>query len=428
MIKTERSLGNVSLGIAVSGFGATAIALRQGWISGPAWEVLAQAFEAATIGGLADWFAVTALFREVPLPLIRRHTNIIINNRSRIVAGVADWVQNRLLAPSVIKEYLAGFSASRFIVDYLGSEAWTENVLSVLKDLIGQVARGLHAPEVVTFLDRALKDQLHNQKIAVPLGRFLAKWLRSGDHHHVWETILSALEKAVRGPEAREFAHRILVRSLNEYKERRILRSFAVDAARWLDIVNEEEMVSALLSKIQGVIHEAHHNPQHPLRVKLDGTLLEFADNLAAGDSDAVSMVEKLQTALIEGTDAQEILRNALQRLSQTVDEQLSLPDSDLVRLMRRIFQERLGVLRGDPDGQKRLDAWVQSVAIELVERHHDAIGEMVCASLQSLSDDALIAQIEGKIGRDLQYIRLNGAIVGGLVGAMLAIARFLGN
>jgi len=428
MIKTERSLGNVSLAIAVSGFGATAIALRQGWISGPAWEVLAQAFEAATIGGLADWFAVTALFREVPLPVIRRHTNIIINNRSRIVAGVADWVQNRLLAPSVIKEYLAGFSASRFILDYLGSEAWTENVLSILRDLIGQATRGLYAPEVVAFLEKALKDQLHDQKIAAPLGRLLGKWMRSGDHHAMWDAILSATQKAVRGSEARVLARRILVRSLNEYRRSRILRRLAVNAARWLDIVNEEEMVNALLSKIQEVVHEAYRNPPHPLRVKIDTLLLEFADNLAAGDPASVSALEKLQTALIEGMDAQEVLRNALQRLSQTVDDQLRLPDSDLVRLMRRIFQEQLDVLRGDPDGQKRLDAWLQSVAIVLVERHHDAIGEMVCASLRSLSDDALIAQIEEKIGRDLQYIRLNGAIVGGLVGAMLAIARFLGS
>jgi uncharacterized membrane-anchored protein YjiN (DUF445 family) len=341
---------------------------------------------------------------------------------------VADWVQNRLLAPSVIKEYLTRFSASRFIVDYLGSEAWTENVLSILRDLIGQLARGLHAPEVVAFLEVALKDQLHNQKIAGPLGRLLGNWIRSGDHHAMWDAILSATQKAVRGSEAREFARRILVRSLNEYRRSRILRRLAVGAARWLDIVNEEEIVNALLSKIHEVVHEAYHNPSHPLRVKIDTLLLEFADKLATGDSASVSVLEKLQAALIEGTDAQEILRNGLQRLSHTVDEQLRLPDSDLVRLIRRIFQEHLDVLRGDPDGQKRLDAWVQSVAIELVERHHDAIGEMVCASLRNLSDDALIAQIEEKIGRDLQYIRLNGAIVGGLVGAMLAIARLLGS
>src|SRR5215470_377879 len=147
------SLGSLSLTVAIGGLIVTELALRRGWLAAPGWKILLQAFEAATIGGLADWFAVSALFREVPLPVIRRHTNIIIRNRQRIVDGIADMVQNRLLAPSVIKEYLAGFSASRFILDYLGSEAWTENVLSILRDLIGQATRGLYAPEVVAFLE-----------------------------------------------------------------------------------------------------------------------------------------------------------------------------------------------------------------------------------------------------------------------------------
>lgn len=104
---TATSLGNISLAVSIGGLIATELALRHGWVAAAGWKVLLQAFEAATVGGLADWFAVSALFREVPVPLIRRHTNIIIKNRQRIVDGIADMVQNRWLAPRIIREYLA---------------------------------------------------------------------------------------------------------------------------------------------------------------------------------------------------------------------------------------------------------------------------------------------------------------------------------
>src|SRR5579863_6129873 len=101
-MKVVRSLGNASLLVAVGGLVAVETALRLHWVRGPAWQVLGRAFEASTVGGVADWFAVTALFREVPLPIVRRHTNIIAKNRARIVAAIADMVQNRWLSPAVI--------------------------------------------------------------------------------------------------------------------------------------------------------------------------------------------------------------------------------------------------------------------------------------------------------------------------------------
>ena len=113
MKATSISLGNISLAVSIGGLIATEMALRQGLVAGAGWKVLLQAFEAATIGGFADWFAVSALFREVPVPLIRRHTNIIIKNRERIVEGIADMVQNRWLAPNIIRSTWRTFQRRR---------------------------------------------------------------------------------------------------------------------------------------------------------------------------------------------------------------------------------------------------------------------------------------------------------------------------
>src|SRR5215471_15798113 len=132
------SLGALSLTVSIGGLITTEVALRHGWLAAPGWKILLQAFEAATVGGLADWFAVSALFREIPLPLTRRHTNIIIRNRRRIVDGIADMVQNRWLAPSVIREHLPNFSASQYVLEFLSRNDHLESVVEIFRDVIRQ--------------------------------------------------------------------------------------------------------------------------------------------------------------------------------------------------------------------------------------------------------------------------------------------------
>jgi uncharacterized membrane-anchored protein YjiN (DUF445 family) len=153
--KTATSLGNISLAVSIGGLIATELALRHGWLAAPGWKVLLQAFEAATVGALADWFAVSALFREVPVPLIRRHTNIIIKNRQRIVDGIADMVQNRWLAPNIIREYLVNFSASQYVLDFLANEDHLKPFLQWSETLSSNLRAGIAAPKSRRFLTRA---------------------------------------------------------------------------------------------------------------------------------------------------------------------------------------------------------------------------------------------------------------------------------
>jgi uncharacterized membrane-anchored protein YjiN (DUF445 family) len=423
---TATSLGNMSLAVSIGGLIATELALRHGWVAAPGWKVLLQAFEAATVGGLADWFAVSALFREVPVPLIRRHTNIIIKNRQRIVDGIADMVQNRWLAPKIIREYLVNFSASQYVLDLLANEDHLETAIATVRDIIKQFARGITAPEVAAFLERTLNDQLRNLRFAAPLGRWLGQRIRSGDHHAAWNMLLPVIENAVRGPEVKAIAQRMIVHGFKAYNGGGPLKRLAVSLARALNIVNEEEMVASFLSKLAEVVREMRSDPAHPLRARIDGIVIEFADKLAAGDADAVSVIEKLQAALISEKNLREILQRALGRLSDTIEKEFQKPGSDFNNLMRRTFHDRLDMFRADLSAQEKVDRWVTDFALELMEKRHEMIGQMVRGSLEKLSDLDLVGQIEEKVGQDLQYIRLNGAIVGGLAGAVLAIMKLL--
>ena len=412
---TAASLGNVSLAVSVGGLVATELALRDGWVAAPGWKILQQTFEAATVGGLADWFAVSALFREVPVPIIRRHTNIIIKNRQRIVAGIADMVQNRWLAPHIIREHLVHFSASQYFLDFFADEKHLESVLAVVRDVMRQLARGITAEEAAPFLERTLKERLQNIQIAAPLGRWLGRRLRSGDHHGLWNTLLALAETAVQGPEAKAIVQRTIARAIESYEGGGRLKRLAVGLARGLKIVDEDEMVGATLAKIAEALRAARADPAHPLRARMDAIALEFADKLAAGDADAAATVERLKAALVDGADLGEMLQRALRWLGDTLQKELHEPGSAFDDLMRRAVRERLEHFRADVAAQAKVDRWVTNAA-----------GQMVRGSLDKLSDLDLVGQIEEKVGPDLQYIRLNGAIVGGLAGAALAAIKLL--
>src|SRR4051794_23185891 len=105
-----KKLGHLSLAIAAGGFVSLELAIHQGWLSGATWRILAGGFEAGTVGALADWYAVTALFRRVPIPILGHHSNIIVRNRQRIIANLASTVENEWLTPEVIGQHLQQFS------------------------------------------------------------------------------------------------------------------------------------------------------------------------------------------------------------------------------------------------------------------------------------------------------------------------------
>lgn len=358
--------------------------------------------------------------------MIRRHTNIVVKNRARIVDGIADMVQNRWLSPEVVEEHLGRFSASRALQEYLGAGPRREKLLVVLRDLLGKVVEGMDGLEVASFLSRTLKDQLKGIELAPPLGHWMEKAIDRRDHDAVWDLLLDSLTRSLGDPEVEDLFRRLTRQSLDAYKESGLHRRVVLEIAEATDILDERAVARALLDNLSGSVRDAKENPDHPVRRKLDGILRDFARGLAEGDREAVSVVETLRDRMVENADAVEVIRKVLGRFKMTVTDQLDRPDSDITSLMRRFLNERMAEFAKDPVAQGKLDAWVRETAVELVRKRHAYIGEMVRGSLGKLRDIDLADQIEAKVGPDLQYIRLNGAIVGALVGAFLAVARLV--
>jgi uncharacterized membrane-anchored protein YjiN (DUF445 family) len=151
-----------------------------------------------------------------------------------------------------------------------------------------------------------------------------------------------------------------------------------------------------------------------------------WAQKLAAGDPAALDVAERLRGALLESLEAGPLVRDTLARLRRELEAQLDAQDSSLSTLIDRRLQSGIVELLDDPDRRATFDRWVRATADELLRRHHHQIGLTVRENLEALDTGMLVSMIEARVGNDLQFIRLNGAVVGGLVGLVLATAHWL--
>jgi uncharacterized membrane-anchored protein YjiN (DUF445 family) len=185
-----------------------------------------------------------------------------------------------------------------------------------------------------------------------------------------------------------------------------------------------EDVAESLAGACARSLRAIQADPAHPLRVKLDEQLAGFARKLAQGDPEACAALDHFQRRMVEQAELGPFLARILSRLQETLRAELGDPAGPLAEFLDRTLATLLEELRKEPGTQALLDGWVRRSILELAGRNHGLIGEMVAESLAKLTDDALVAQIEGKVGGDLQFIRLNGAVVGSVVGMLLTLVK----
>ena len=422
----KKRIGLISLLVAITGFLITFVCIRLGFLKNQWWSILLAGFEAGTIGGFADWFAVRALFQEIPIPFVRRHTNIIVKNRNKITEGVVDILTNKWLTPEVIKEKISGLSIAENVLNYLHEPQNRSRAIEFLRDILNRLTDHLDKPEVATLLQKILKDQIAGIDIATPLGQWLEKTVRSGDHNQLWEMILDTAGKTINDNRTRQMLIQKVREKADEYKSEGWGKRIFLGIAEAFGALDENSIVDKMIGSVNEFIREAKRNPHHPVRQRFDKSILEFAHNLVTGEQNAHNIVNDLKQRLVENADAQNIIQGMLIRFKSSIKDELKDNNTSLMVLITKYFDGFIGKLREDKEAQQKIDTWMKETISHMVTKYHHEIGNMVRGSLSKLNDATLVAQIEEQVGDDLQYIRLNGAVVGGVVGIILAILKLI--
>jgi uncharacterized membrane-anchored protein YjiN (DUF445 family) len=248
--------------------------------------------------------------------------------------------------------------------------------------------------------------------------------IHAGDTAALWDFLAASLANSAENGDFRSPIRHMLKQAVTHYKDQGVFTWIKGKAAELA--FDYDEVADSISTAFAKSLRDIQRDPRHQLRAKLDDQLLDFVRKLASGDREACATLERFQHRMIEHAEMGPFLSRILSRLQETLKEQLAKPNSHLTQLLDHTLDNLLAELQDEPDTQARLDGWVRRTILDLAQRNHGVIGDMVAGSLARLTDDDLVAQIEGKVGDDLQYIRLNGAVVGSAVGMILAGIKLL--
>lgn len=407
--KATITLGLVSLGFAVSHL------FSHTFVGG----VIASGCGAAMVGGLADWFAVSALFRR-PLGIPFR-TEIIPRNRERISQAIIDMVEQELLTKENIRDTLNHYDLSTLLVDYLGRYGGKNHLKEFAAKIGADVLEKINPAKVGEFLAGLIKDHAGKIPLSPVLAQALAWSVRNGYLDKLVDFVIAELALFIRQPQVKGLLTDFLGEARLAYEKDMHRRRLAGQILERLGVTTTG-LAGLLQQKIGDFLAELD-DPEHPLRKLLRQKVNEFLDLLAV-DPATQAGFEAWKDRFIAGrADLAAFLSGMVEALLAAASDEKG----------RALFHKWIGVqvdslvksFKHNNTQQQVLAEIVRKGLMDLVETHHSQIGTIVRERLSQLSTPALVEFIEGRVGNDLQMIRINGSVVGGLAGIVIFLLTY---
>ncbi len=374
----------------------------------PAWGYVNAFAEAAMVGGLADWFAVTALFRH-PLGLPIPHTAIIPENKDRIADTMAQFLRENFLTPAVVARRMSGMNVARGVGEFLANSTEDSTGQDTSSRITGGAAE-LFA-EVLESLD---PDRLGNQ-------------VRSGMAAQFAKIDVSPLAGRMLEGAIADRRHLPLIDGLirwagltledNEETVRDIIRSRANAVLRWTGL--DERISGSVLDGLYKLLAEVLVDPEHPLRGKIEEGLEKLAQDLQH-DDETRERVETIKRDLLENPALAEWWMGVWERIRRSLIRRARESDSALGGEMRKGLADLGAALQKDERLQLQINRFSRRTAVGVATRYGSEIVTLVSDTVKRWDATTITGRIESAVGRDLQFIRINGTLVGGLVGMTL--------
>jgi uncharacterized membrane-anchored protein YjiN (DUF445 family) len=382
--------------IAVSAvFAAVTIAGAHGWVG----YVQATA-EASMVGALADWFAVVALFRH-PLGLPIPHTAIIPERKNQFGETLGDFVQSSFLTPETITERVRAAAVGNRLGTWLAQPANAQRVARHIVDAAVAAADLVKDDDVHAALETFVREQVEKLDVAPLAGKALRIATEGGRHR-------ALVDAGIRGLDTYLDEHR------DELHDR-----FGQSSPWWLPGAVEDRIVDRLVDGVRAVLAQMAADPDHHLRRELDERLAALAHELETSP-ELKARADQFKRDLLDEPAVREWVVTAWSDVKAQLRTQAADPDSEL----RRRLADAIGALgerlRDDPLLSARVDEAVETGARYVTEQFSDEIGNIVRSTIERWDGEETAHRLELLLGPDLQFIRINGTVVGGLAGLVL--------
>lgn len=353
--------------------------------------------EAAMVGAIADWFAVTALFRH-PLGLKIPHTAIIPRRKDSLAYDFGLFVQRNFLSEEVVANRLRGVNVANYVANWITQPENSRTVADISATAIRGLLQVVKDEDVQSIIEKGLVTQIRAVQVSPMLGNILSM-VTSGERKE--ELLSGALS---------------LAGNLLEENKAGILARIGKETPWWLPETVDHRIYEKIVIALDNTLQEVNGDPDHPLHDKFGGLI----DRLVADLQNSPEMIERgeaLKEEFLQDPGVQDFASSLWLDVKTALLQYSSNPDSNIHRPIQA-WVEKLGhTLLNDSAMQEKINQWTENAARYLVSSYGVEVQKLITYTISEWDPKATADKIELQVGKDLQFIRINGTLVGGLVG-----------
>ena len=362
--------------------------------------------EAAMVGGLADWFAVTALFRH-PLGIPIPHTAIIPSRKDRIGRSLGGFVQNNFLSREVIAARLHGLRIAERIAKWISDPANSGRIAHHVATGLAGTAAVLRDEDVQAMIDRAIVARVKKTQVAPVLGNVLSLLTADNRHQEILDEALHLISEGV---------------SRNEELIRQRIRE---ESPWWLPEAVDDRIHDKVVAAIENTLRQVAADPSHPLRERFDKALAGFIEKLRTSP-DVIARAEMIKEDMLENPAVRQFSATIWSDVKQALARYADRKESDPPGAVEQGLTKLGNAVLADAELMAKVDHWILDAVLYAVEQFRGEVAQLISYTVGQWDAEETSKKIELQIGKDLQFVRINGTLVGGLVGLILySISKF---
>lgn len=375
----------------------------------PVFGFVAAFAEAATIGGLADWYAVVALFKR-PLGLPIPHTAIIQSNQARIADKLGEFIQVHFLEAGPVEAKLKEIDFGSFVADWLRDRKRSDDLARFALRLLPEAVSATESSGLMTFIIRRLSSQLQAIDLAPLAAGTLRGFVAEGRHQILFDDLLRMMHETLNQKETMA-----MIREKVRAELPTLLRLYRAD----------KFLVNKIVASATAFFNEVRSDPEHPFRGEFDRMVLSFVDRLGT-DQAYIDRIDGLKRDLLARPELAELARTVWANTRSFIERSASGETQVLQHHLAGMFVAAGEALAGDAELRGEINKGLVAVLRSFVADQKKGVSTFISDQVKAWNMTQLITLIEINIGRDLQYIRFNGSLIGGLAGLALYSAEFL--
>ncbi len=362
--------------------------------------------EAAMVGALADWFAVTALFN-YPLGLKIPHTNLIENSKERIGDNLGNFVVSNFLSPQNIRPYIQKLKVSHFVGDWLSKERNQDKLVNEVSNIVLDILNKLDDSAVVNFIGKKAKEMSDDLKINQIVGNGIEYVLNKNDH----QRLITNLSKQIKD----------YVLNNQEMVKERVKKESYFLVPKFVDDAIAEKITSGLSKYFD----EVENDENHSLRNEITKKLYSFSQEVQT-EQKWEDEFRGIKNDFLKEEKLHQYSKDIWNSIKKSLSKELEEEQSALKNYLKKNLSELSQNLQTDQKFQHKIDHWVRVTAYKYILKNTHQFGDLISSTVGNWQGKELSEKLELEVGKDLQFIRVNGTVVGGLVGLIIyTVAHF---